>query len=66
MFLFMKKMNHTNQMKVKYIYYKLFGLYYKLLALYYTIILRIFYNRKPNPDGTFDLQSSPSFKNAKL
>ena len=45
--------------KIKYIYYK-------LLALYYTMIARIKYDRKPNPDGTFDLQSSPSFKDAVL
>lgn len=45
--------------KIKYIYWKSIYLYHK-------IILRIFYNRKPNKDGTFDIMSSPSFSDAKL
>jgi len=45
--------------------------YYKFILAkikywYYAIFLRIFYNRKPNEDGTFDLMSSPSFKDAVL
>ena len=33
---------------------------------YYRLILRIFYNRKPNKDGTFDIMPCPSNRDAIL
>ena len=45
-------------------YFKFLGA--KLKCYYYMIILRMFYNRKPNKNGTFDLSNNPGFKDAHL
>lgn len=40
--------------------------YWKCVYWYHRITLRIFYNKKPNKNGTFDIESCPSFPNAML